>query len=259
MQYVGNGNGRNKQQEKTGMQKAKWVELQILCENMMLRRVYTWGPPGVGKSRFGMDVLKKNFKTVYQITLNDDISVQELLGHYIPKGNEFVWHDGPIALAMRDPNGALLINELPRASGAVRDLMLGVLDDNSIASIALPTGEMLYPHARFTVMATGNDKPEECLTEALIDRFELVLELQSPNPALIEKLNKVRPCAGTLVERSYHSTTNFVSPRKMISFLTLTSKRSDLLTENQAAELVFGNMAGEIQVALALLPTEKAS
>jgi len=235
---------------------AKWAELKVLCEQAMLRRYYIWGPPGVGKSRFGMDVLKKNFENVYQITLNDDISVQELLGHYVPKGNEFVWHDGPIALAMRDPKGALVINELPRASGAVRDLMLAVLDDNSIASIALPTGEILKPHAKFSVMATGNDKPEECLTEALIDRFELVLHLPMPNPELIEKLNKVRPASGTLVERSYHSMTNFVSPRKMISFLTLTARRGDNLTELQAAELVFGSLAKEVMTALALLPTD---
>ena len=235
----------------------KWLELKTLASKMMLRRLYLWGPPGVGKSRFGMDVLKTNFKNVYQVTLNDDISVQELLGHYVPKGNEFVWHDGPIALAMRDSEGALVINELPRASGAVRDLMLAVLDDNSIASIALPTGEMLKPHAKFSVIATGNDKPEECLTEALIDRFELILHLDTPNPELIAKLNKVREASGTLVERSYHSKANFVSPRKMISFLTLNAHRGTDLTERQAAELVFGTMAQDVLDALALLPTEK--
>lgn len=236
---------------------AKWTELKMICQKLMMRRIYGWGPPGVGKSRFGMDMLKVNFKTVYQITLNDDISVQELLGHYVPKGNEFVWHDGPIAMAMRDSEGALVINELPRASGAVRDLMLGVLDDNSIAAISLPTGEILKPHARFSVFATGNDKPEECLTEALIDRFELIVHLDMPNPELIEKLNKVRPASGTLVERSYHSSSNFVSPRKMITFLTLNAHRGDMLTEAQAADMVFGAMGKEVLTALALLPTEK--
>ena len=234
----------------------KWQDLKVICENVMLRRIYAWGPPGVGKSRFGMDVLKKNFKNVYQITLNDDVSVQELLGHYIPKGNEFIWHDGPIALAMRDTEGALVINELPRASGAVRDLMLSVLDDNSIASIALPTGEILRPHARFSVFATGNDKPEECLTEALIDRFEIIVHLDMPNPELVEKLNKVRAASGTLVERSYHSTSNFVSPRKMITFLTLSAHAKDKFNEQQVAEIVFGVMAKEVLTALALLPTE---
>lgn len=234
----------------------KWEKLHKICTNQMLRRIYAWGPPGVGKSRFGMDVLKVHFPNVYQITLNDDISVQELLGHYIPKGQEFIWHDGPIALAMRDPKAALVINELPRASGAVRDLMLAVLDDNSIASIALPTGEILKPHAKFSVFCTGNDKPQECLTEALIDRFELEIHLDMPNPVLVEKLNKVRPASGTLVERSYHSTTNFVSPRKMISFLTLVANRSDALTEEEAAEMVFGVQAHEVMTALTLLPTE---
>lgn len=235
----------------------KWKHLERVCSNQMLRRVYAWGPPGVGKTRFGIDVLKKNFTNVYQITLNDDISVQELLGHYIPKGNEFIWHDGPIALAMRDKMGALVVNELPRASGAVRDLMLAVLDDASVAAIALPTGEILKPHSKFTVFCTGNDKPEECLTEALIDRFDLIVHLSMPNPVLIDKLNKVRAESGTLVQRSYHSTTNFVSPRRMISFLTLLAQKGDFLSEEEAAELVFGVQAKEVLMALSLLGSEK--
>ena len=50
------------------------------------QRVYFWGPPGVGKSYIAL----RAACAYHQITLNDDTSVQELMGHYIPQGNVFL-------------------------------------------------------------------------------------------------------------------------------------------------------------------------
>jgi len=40
-------------------------------------------------------------------------------------------------------------NELPRASGAVKDMLLSVLDNPGSFSISLPTGENLTAHGKF--------------------------------------------------------------------------------------------------------------
>jgi len=99
-------------------------------------------PVSVGSSRMrenlsGMETMKSMGLPSWIVTLDEDRMVQELLGHYIPKGGEFVWHDGPVSLAVR--KGGLIINELPRASGAVKDMLLSVLDNPGSFSISLPT------------------------------------------------------------------------------------------------------------------------
>jgi len=52
------------------MKSATWDELQVILGGEMLRRAYLWGPPGVGKSRIALDILRKVFPAdkVYQTT-----------------------------------------------------------------------------------------------------------------------------------------------------------------------------------------------
>src|SRR5258708_918568 len=79
--------------------------------------INVWGPPGVGKT-LGACRLRNHGETL-SITLSEDIVSQELMGHYIPRGNEFVWHDGPVTTAVREGYN-VVVNELGRASAAVK-------------------------------------------------------------------------------------------------------------------------------------------
>ena len=134
-------------------------------------RVFLWGPPGVGKSYLTASAGRSPFS----VTLCDDHTVQELVGHYLPEGHVFRWHDGPVALAMR--HGAMLVlNEVGRASGAVQDFLLGVLDSREAGGVALPSGERLLGGAGFAVVATSNTAPDT-LDPALRSRFEVEIHL----------------------------------------------------------------------------------
>lgn len=203
-------------------------------------RIYLWGPPGVGKSYAAFDG-----QSPAQITLAGDITIQELLGMYVPEGNVFRWHDGPVATAMR--NGTLLvINELGRASDAVKDILLGVLDDPEVASLALPSGEKLRPAPGFRVVATSNSPPDD-LDRALRSRFEIELNMAGPNPGLISRLNDCLPGLGDALLDSFLDPERALDPRKTLCFGRLV--RSGIRAR-PAALGVFGSRAPDVLAAL---------
>lgn len=59
------------------------------------------GPTGCGKSRF-MQYLAWLFKLpLITISCHDDLSTSDLVGRFLVKGNEAVWQDGPLTLAVK--------------------------------------------------------------------------------------------------------------------------------------------------------------
>ena len=84
----------------------------------------------------------------FMVTLHEDSSVAELLGHWIPKGTEFTWHDGVAIRAWRE-GVPLVINEIDLASGPVMTFLHSILDDEELAHQTLPNGETVYRKERF--------------------------------------------------------------------------------------------------------------
>ena len=59
------------------------------------------GPTGCGKTRF-MHYLAWRLKLpIITVSCHDDLSTSDLIGRYLVKGNEAVWVDGPLTLAVR--------------------------------------------------------------------------------------------------------------------------------------------------------------
>ncbi|HPO87354.1 MAG TPA: AAA family ATPase [Candidatus Hydrogenedentes bacterium] len=216
-----------------------WDKLTIATQHV--HRIYLWGPPGTGKSYAAMQLLPE----AYQITLHADTVAQELMGHYVPRGGNFVWHDGPIAAAFRSGR-PLVVNEVSRASGAVQDLMLAVCDDPATAAITLPTSETIRPAPGFQVIATSNHDPA-LLDEALRDRFDVIIHVTTPHPSLVDYLNSHLQGLGKAVADSYQDPERAISPRRALTALTLWKKSCDLRT---AIELAFGVRATDVKLAL---------
>lgn len=218
-----------------------------------LDRIYLYGAPGLGKtyaathSRMDQDRFKTIQREVVNATLSDDIVLQELIGHYMPKGTEFVWHDGPVITAMR--SGQLLVlNELARASAAVKDAMLGVLDGGSTA-IPLPSGEVVVPAQGFQVVATANSSTDD-LDPALSDRFEAVIWVSTPHPQMIAALDQEVKGLGTAVEASFKdSPERAISPRSAFTFTKLIKAG---VNPKQSAQLAFGQRSADIVAAFKL-------
>lgn len=223
---------------------AKWAHVDSewnLAETAVanLDRVILHGPSGVGKS-----YLASRAGPALSITLCEDISVQEVGGHYLPSGAQWSFHYGPVSTAFKEGR-RLVINEMGRASGAVHDFMLAVLDGRDVARITLPSGETIQPGAGFKVIATSNSSPDT-LDPALRSRFQAEVFLPSPHPSLVRKFEQLHPGLGRAFADSFKDPDRAIDPRRLLSFVELLEKSATLRV---AAALTFVNSAPDVLAA----------
>ncbi len=163
-----------------------WGFVEHLLCSPNVRTAYLWGRPGLGKTyaayHFGLR------GPLYALTLTEDTPSSELRGHYLPKGREMPWHDGPATQAMR-AGGRLVVNEVTHGSPDVLSLLHPLLENPDTACLTLPTGETVRPAAGYQLFATDNLPPED-LPEALRDRFDCLIEVREPHPAALAKLDE---------------------------------------------------------------------
>lgn len=217
-----------------------WSLIEIVLPVSRLTLLY--GPPGTGKTTAG------NFlgepKEVYNITLTEETPAAELRGHFVPKGNEFVWMDGPALTAFK--NGSrLVLNEIDKASGDALTFCHALLDDPGIAAITLPYKDeeggvvTVKPHPDFHVVATMNGEPED-LPEALRDRFAVRINVDKVHPNAIKSLPKdLQKIATKGVSKDGDRS---VSIRGWNAFVQLRA----IVGEENAARAVFGSRANTI-------------
>lgn len=59
------------------------------------------GPTGCGKTRFMQYLAWKLARPLITVSCHDDLSTSDLIGRYLVKGNEAVWVDGPLTMAVK--------------------------------------------------------------------------------------------------------------------------------------------------------------
>ncbi|MEW6324183.1 MAG: CbbQ/NirQ/NorQ/GpvN family protein [Nitrospirota bacterium] len=59
------------------------------------------GPTGCGKSRFVQQMAFRLKRPLITVACHEDITASDLVGRYLLKGDETVWVDGPVTLAVR--------------------------------------------------------------------------------------------------------------------------------------------------------------
>ena len=59
------------------------------------------GPTGCGKTRFMQYLAWRLNRPLVTVSCHDDLSTSDLVGRFLVKGNEAVWQDGPLTLAVR--------------------------------------------------------------------------------------------------------------------------------------------------------------
>jgi hypothetical protein len=171
-----------------------WELIERVLSSPTLCRIYLWGKAGVGKTYCAYHKGRIE-RGCYAITLTQEMPASELRGHYLPKGDRFEWHDGPVIRAMRE-GARLVINEILHASDDVLSFLYPILEFEETARITLPTGETVTPAAGFNTVMTDNAAPDE-LPAPLRDRFDAVLEINEPHPEALALLPEaLREVAG---------------------------------------------------------------
>lgn len=165
----------------------RWVYGESARRNMMLI-----GDAGVGKSSVIVEIAARLNIPLYQMACSGKTRFQHLVGSRELVGGETRWVDGPLTRAMRE-GGILLMDEVTRLDAGEQMNLAAVLDARS--SLTIPdTGEVVKPHPRFRVAATGNsggfgddsgayvgEKPSSF---AFLDRFQKIRV--NPMPAAVE-------------------------------------------------------------------------
>lgn len=167
-------------------------------------RILLYGPPGTGKTSLAYS----GGVEPYVVQCHEETSVAEVLGHFIPVGDRFVWMDGPALSAWR-VGGRLLIDEIDLASGPLLSFLRGICNDRTVARLTIPNPDMarmdpdelvelvlsgkgqhtLKPGKGFHIIGTMNGLPDD-LDEPLCDRFTVRVFIPSPHPDAIKSLPK---------------------------------------------------------------------
>ncbi|NOT29339.1 MAG: AAA domain-containing protein [Planctomycetes bacterium] len=158
---------------------------RVLCSRNV-RTAYLWGKPGMGKTFAAYHLGLGG--ALYALTVTEETAGAEIRGHYLPKGREMPWHDGPATQAMRE-GARLVINELSHGSADVLSMLHPLLENLDTARLTLPTGETVRPAHGFQLFCTDNLPPED-LPEALRDRFDVIIEVREPHPAALAQLDE---------------------------------------------------------------------
>lgn len=206
------------------------------------RRVLLHGLPGTGKTYAAARRNVPEDTSVYQITMTEETPAAEIRGHFLPKGDEMVWMDGPAVRAWRE-GARLVINEIDRASADTLSLLYAILDDPEFAELTLPTGEVVRPAKGFHVVATMNGTPYD-LPLPLQDRFPVTIEVIDVNPEAIAALPsdlRVPAQESALIENEERR----LSVRVWAEFASLRLKLASQLGSKEsgtvmAAQAIFG-------------------
>lgn len=221
-----------------------WPMVEAVIRGSRLTILY--GPPGTGKTTAAVNAARDLGRSLYNVTLTDETPAAELRGHFIPQGSEWRWMDGPALSAFRN-GGMLVLNEIDKASLDCLDFLHGLLDDPTVSALTLPSGETVFPHADFVVVATTNRTPGD-LPDAIADRLAAAIHIGTPHPDAINSLPDDLKVPAANAAANDRDPDRPATLRRWKVYATL----RETVGNETAAAAVFGHRHQEILDALAL-------
>ena len=140
------------------------------------------GPTGCGKTRFLEHMAFKLKRPLVTIACHEDLTAADLVGRYLLQGEETVWQDGPLSLAVK--HGAICyLDEVVEARKDTTVVIHPLTDDRRV----LPQekrGLLLEAHPEFMLVISYNPGYQSVmkdLKQSTRQRF-LAIEFDYPSP-----------------------------------------------------------------------------
>ncbi len=142
------------------------------------------GPTGCGKSRFVQYMAYQLKRPLITIACHEDVTASDLVGRYLLKGEETVWVDGPLALAVR--HGAICyLDEIVEARKDTTVVIHPLTDSRRILPME-KKGELLEAGKEFMLVVSYNPGYQSVIKElkqSTKQRF-LAIDFDYPVPEL---------------------------------------------------------------------------
>lgn len=134
------------------------------------------GPTGCGKTRFVHYMAYKLKQPLITVSCHEDLTSSDLVGRYLLKGDETVWQDGPLSLAVRY-GGICYLDEIVEARNDTTVLIHSLTDDRRVLYLDR-TGEVLKAHPDFMMIISfnpGYQSIRKNLKESTKQRFSSIM------------------------------------------------------------------------------------
>ncbi len=144
------------------------------------------GPTGCGKTRFVEHMAYRLQRPLITVSCHEDLFAADLVGRYLLAGDETVWMDGPLTMAVR--HGAICyLDEVVEARKDTTVVIHPLADDRRLLPID-KLGQVLAAHPDFLLVISYNPGYQSVLKDlkqSTRQRF-VALEFDYP-PAAAEK------------------------------------------------------------------------
>jgi nitric oxide reductase NorQ protein len=118
------------------------------------RPVLLKGPTGCGKSRFVASMAYLLKRPLITVACHEDLTASDLVGRFLLQGNETVWSDGPLSLAVK--YGAICyLDEVVEARKDTTVVIHPLTDDRRILPVE-KKGEILPANNNFMLVLSYN-------------------------------------------------------------------------------------------------------
>lgn len=121
------------------------------------------GPTGCGKTRFVEHMAHTLDKPLITVSCHEDLTAADLVGRFLFIGNETVWQDGPLTLAVRH-GGICYLDEIVEARKDTTVIIHSLTDDRRILYID-KTGEVIRAHPNFMMVMSYNPGYQNVMKE----------------------------------------------------------------------------------------------
>ena len=170
------------------------ADLKKIIESKVFYPIYITGLSGNGKTKMVEQVCAQTKREFVRVNITKQTDETDLIGSYELIDGNTVRREGPVLTAMRR-GAVLLIDEVDLGTELLLCLQ-PILEGNPFFD--KKTGEMVYPTAGFTIIATANTKGKgsddgrfigtNVMNEAFLERFGITVEQEYPSPTVEKKI-----------------------------------------------------------------------